>query len=191
MIQKIRSQNISYSAFTLIELVIVLIIIWIMLMATVYMSGEQIQKVKDKTVKESILAEMQSRYSRNLWSSSYAWKIYDTMHLNLVNGGNSFNFKYTYWDTLNQENTFTDNFEIKYIAMDYNFTPTLPWSEDELNIEYNPYKISCKIWDDNDSATIIARVNDKRDYCFDINKNNCRMVEVSEEKCKNMVEFIQ
>ena len=191
MIQKIKNQNISHKAFTLIEMVIVLIIIWIILTATVFLSGEQIQKVKNKTVKESILAEMQSRYSRNLWSSSYAWKIYDTMHLNLVNGGNSFNFKYTYWDTLNQENTFTDNFEIKYIAMDYNFTPTLPWSEDELNIEYNPYKISCKIWDDNDSATIIARVNDKRDYCFDINKNNCRMVEVSEEKCKNMVEFIQ
>jgi hypothetical protein len=37
-----------------------------MLMATVYMSGDQIQKVRDKTVKESILAEMQSRYSRNL-----------------------------------------------------------------------------------------------------------------------------
>ncbi|MBR4634054.1 hypothetical protein IKO50_03755 [bacterium] len=45
---------------------IVLVIIGIMLMASVYLSGEQIQKVKDKTVKESILAEMQSRYSRNL-----------------------------------------------------------------------------------------------------------------------------
>jgi hypothetical protein len=37
-----------------------------MLTATVFLSGEQIQKVKNKTVKESILAEMQSRYSRNL-----------------------------------------------------------------------------------------------------------------------------
>ena len=72
MIQKIKNQNISRKAFTLIEMVIVLIIIWIMLTATVFLSGEQIQKVKNKTVKESILAEMQSRYSRNLWSSSFA-----------------------------------------------------------------------------------------------------------------------
>jgi hypothetical protein len=35
-------------------------------MATLYLSNEQIQKVKDKTVKEAFLAEMQSRYSRNL-----------------------------------------------------------------------------------------------------------------------------
>ena len=66
MIKKIKNQNISFKAFTLIELVMVLVIIGIMLMATVYLSGEQIQKVKNKTVKESILAEMQSRYSRNL-----------------------------------------------------------------------------------------------------------------------------
>jgi type II secretory pathway pseudopilin PulG len=47
-------------------MIIVLIIIGIMLLVTLYMSGEQIQKVKDKTVKEAIVAEMQSRYSRNL-----------------------------------------------------------------------------------------------------------------------------
>jgi hypothetical protein len=35
-------------------------------MVTLFLSGDQIQKVRNKTVKESILAEMQSRYSRNL-----------------------------------------------------------------------------------------------------------------------------
>jgi prepilin-type N-terminal cleavage/methylation domain-containing protein len=59
------NQN-KYSAFTLIEMVIVLVIMGILLLVTLNLSGEQIQKVKDKTVKESIIAEMQSRYSRNL-----------------------------------------------------------------------------------------------------------------------------
>jgi hypothetical protein len=35
-------------------------------MFTVSLSGDQIQKVKNKAVKESIVAEMQTRYSRNL-----------------------------------------------------------------------------------------------------------------------------
>jgi hypothetical protein len=38
----------------------------ILLMFTVGLSGQQIQKVRNKSVKESILAEMQTRYSRNL-----------------------------------------------------------------------------------------------------------------------------
>jgi prepilin-type N-terminal cleavage/methylation domain-containing protein len=61
-----KNQNLIHYGFTLIEMIIVLIIIGIMLLVTLYMSGEQIQKVKDKTVKEAIVAEMQSRYSRNL-----------------------------------------------------------------------------------------------------------------------------
>ena len=83
MIQKIRNQNISHNAFTLIEMMIVLIIMWIMLMVTLYLSWDQIQKVRNKTVKESILAEMQSRYSRNLWSSSYAWVMYNSLDVTL------------------------------------------------------------------------------------------------------------
>jgi prepilin-type N-terminal cleavage/methylation domain-containing protein len=66
MISIKKLQHKSVSAFTLIEMVIVLVIIGILLMSTLYFTGEQIQKVRDKTVKESILAEWQSRFSRNL-----------------------------------------------------------------------------------------------------------------------------
>jgi prepilin-type N-terminal cleavage/methylation domain-containing protein len=66
MTKEMKNQNLFHYGFTLFEMIIVLIIIGIMLLVTLYMSGEQIQKVKDKTVKESIVAEMQSRYSRNL-----------------------------------------------------------------------------------------------------------------------------
>jgi prepilin-type N-terminal cleavage/methylation domain-containing protein len=66
MIKERKNQNISHKAFTLVEMIIVLIIMGILLMFTVGLSGQQIQKVRDKSVKESILAEMQTRYSRNL-----------------------------------------------------------------------------------------------------------------------------
>jgi prepilin-type N-terminal cleavage/methylation domain-containing protein len=61
-----KDQNLLHYGFTLIEMLIVLIVMGILLIATLHLSVDQIQKVKDKTVKESILAEMQSRYSRNL-----------------------------------------------------------------------------------------------------------------------------
>jgi len=184
MIKERKNQNLVHYGFTLLEMVIVLIIMGIMILVTLRLSGDQIQKVKDKTVKESILAEMQSRYSRNLWSSSFGWEMYDTMTVDMKNGGNNIDFEYKYWDKVNYENTFMDKFEIKYIGVDYDFTWTPPATESELKLEYNPYKIACKIWDNKKSATIIVRVNDNKNYCFEIKQKNCRLIEVSADKCE-------
>ena len=122
MIPRIKNQKKYLSAFTLIEMVIVLVIIGILLMATLYLSWDQIQKVRDKTVKESILAEMQSRYSRNLWSSSFAWKMYETMDVTFLEWTWHIDFKYNLKDGGENEakkNTFTDKFVIKYIINNY------------------------------------------------------------------------
>ena len=189
MIQKLKSQNISFKAFTLIELVIVLVIIWIMLMATVYLSGEQIQKVRDKTVKESILAEMQSRYSRNLWSSSYAGEIYNTMEISMEKDENNINFRYlTGKDSEIQTDSFVDKFEIKRITTDFD----VPNNNDKISIKlnYSPYNISCKIWTWNESyenVYFVIRVNDSRDYCFNIAQKNCRFFEMSKPKCDILI----
>lgn len=191
MIQKIRNQNISHKAFTLIEMVIVLVIIWILLMMTLHLSWEQIQKVKDKTVKESILAEMQSRYSRNLWSSSFAWMIYDTMDVTFSSWSNEIGFKYNPRNGGDsRENTFSNSFEIIYITKNYDrLNSTNPDGVENINLAYSPYQISCKIWEDSEENTnvaIVARVNENRDYCFEISQKNCRLVEVSKEKCCNL-----
>ena len=187
MIQKIKNQNISYKAFTLIEMLIVLVIIWIMLMATVFLSWEQIQKVKDKTVKESIMAEMQSRYSRNLWSSSFAWLLYSTMDVTFSTWENKIDFKYNARsNSTGIENTFSDRFEIRYITTNYNYIESPKTPVENITLHYTPYQISCQIWSDEDSynnAVIVTRVNDSKDYCFEINQKNCRLLEVSSSKC--------
>jgi type II secretory pathway pseudopilin PulG len=189
MIQKMKNQNKKYKAFTLIEMVIVLIIMWIMLMATLYLSWDQIQRVRDKTVKESILAEMQSRYSRNLGSSSFVWIMYDTLDVTLSKWENKIGFKYNATDgTTGVDNTFMDNFKIEYITADYNFEQsTEAQSVENIKLQYSPYKISCKIlkWDDEkDNVVIVTRVNNSRYYCFEIKQKNCRLIEVSEPKCE-------
>ena len=180
-------------------MVIVLVIIWIMLMATVYMSGDQIQKVRDKTVKESILAEMQSRYSRNLWSSSYAWMMYNTLDVTFSWWENKVDFKYNAKsgnENDNKENTFTDKFEIMDIIKNYNsdITNQKDYEVENIKLTYSPYQISCKIWGweeeenqgENNNVVMIIRVNDSRDYCFEVQKKNCRLMEMSESKCKDL-----
>ena len=196
MIPKIKNQKKSVSAFTLIEMVIVLVIMGIMLMATLYLSGEQIQKVKDKTVKESILAEMQSRYSRNLWSSSFAWILYDTMDVTFLKWTGHIDFTYNAKsknDDEKKENIFTDKFAIKYITTNYDDDTAAPEEMEEIKLAYSPYQISCKIWgseedDSNKNVVMLIRVNDSRDYCFEIQKKNCRLMEMSEWKCDNLKE---
>lgn len=195
MIQKIKNQKKSVHAFTLIEMVIVLVIIGILLMATLYLSWDQIQKVRDKTVKESILAEMQSRYSRNLWSSSFAWKMYETMDVTFLEWTWHIDFKYNLKDDVEEpvENTFIDKFEINYITKNYyDFTANPQDNKvDDIKLKYSPYQISCKIWEDDesyDNVVMMIRVNDSRDYCFEIQKKNCRLMEMSEAKCDSLKE---
>lgn len=187
MIKKTRNQNISHKAFTLIEMVIVLIIMGIMLMFTLSLSWQQIQKVKDKAVKEAILTEMQTRYSRNLWSSSFAWNMYSTMDVTMKQWENKIDFVY-HGKKEDIQNTFMDHFEIKYITFDANSEK--PKGESSLNIKYSPYKISCEIWNNKPSVVIIAHVNNNKDYCFEIKQKNCRLTEISEENCNILVEKI-
>lgn len=191
MTKERKNQNLIHYGFTLIEMIIVLIIMGIMLLVTLHLSGEQIQKVRDKTVKESILAEMQSRYSRNLWSSSIARNMYDTMNVTMENSGNVINFNYLYDGNSKWEDFFTDRFEIKYITANYNFEwqPGTPING-IVSLNYTPYKISCDIGAWNENLVMIFRVNDSRNYCFEINKKNCRLTDVSSEKCANMVELL-
>ncbi len=160
-----------------------------MLTATVFLSGEQIQKVKNKTVKESILAEMQSRYSRNLWSSSFAGEMYDSMDVTFSSWSNEIKFMYNTGDNGSWiENIFSDRFEIKYIIKNYNYinVPNNNLTE-SISLKYLPYKISCTIWEEeNTNVVFVARVNDNKDYCFEINQKNCRLIEVSNSKCETL-----
>lgn len=189
MIQKMKNQNKKYNAFTLIEMLIVLIVMWIMLMVTLFLSGDQIQKVRNKTVKETILAEMQSRYSRNLWSSSFAWTMYDHMDVEIWKWKNEFVFSYYTWNSEESflTNRLVDSFKIIYITTGYNFeqTTTIQPIEGTIKLKYVPYQISCEIEWNSQNAIIVTRVNDSQDYCFEINKQNCRLIEISSDKCKD------
>ncbi|MDR2541138.1 MAG: prepilin-type N-terminal cleavage/methylation domain-containing protein [Candidatus Peribacteria bacterium] len=66
-------------AFTLMEMMIVLIIMGIITMMTMGITGEQLHKLQQKTVKEAMLTEYQTHYTKNLTSSRYAGTGYTQM----------------------------------------------------------------------------------------------------------------
>lgn len=185
-----KNQSISTNAFTLIEMLIVLIIMWILLMFTAFLSWEQIQKIKNKSVKESILSERQLRYSRNLWSSSFAWKMYDNLEVLLNSWSNEINYAYMKDDEVVINNNFTDRFELKCLILDYEDGDTNINCENNISLYYSPYNISCNISDNNKNLVIVTRINDSKDYCFEINRNNCRLTEIANESsCGNIKKF--
>ena len=174
MIKTTNTDNTKAKAFTLIEMIIVLIIMWILLMMGIWLSGSQVQKIQNKTVKESILSEWQSRYSRNLGSSSFAWEHYDTMNVEITSWSNQIKFIYSWENITWSEIIFTDRFEIINIS----------WHDSPVTIKYEPYRISCSwlSWkEEEEKLQFKARVNNSQDYCFEINSKNCRLMEV---KCE-------
>ena len=165
-------------AFTLIEMLIVLLIMGILTMMTIWLSWSQIQKVKNKTIKESILSEWQSRYSKNLWSSSIGDVIYDEMKITLETWKDNIIVEYKNRnDGDNPTYTIQNKFEIKSMTLNWNNT-------DKTDIVYKPYNISCTLWDELDHNLYIdIRIDDSQDYCFAINNKNCRLLEVSWDMC--------
>ena len=54
------------------------------------------------------------------------------------------------------------------------------------SIQYIPYQISCTIWRSYSKLILIIRVNDHKDYCFESNQKNCRLMEMSESSCESL-----
>ena len=178
--------------FTLVELLIVLVIVWMLTVFSLWISNDQIQKVKNKTVKESILSEWQSRYSRNLWSSSISWTIYKHMDITLSSWSNEIEISYFTWDNDENpfiENSFTNKFIIKNIfSWEYNTALSTQDTLNDTTLEYYPYRIACKIknWENElDKITLTININNREnaDYCFELNSKNCRLIEVHSSKC--------
>lgn len=93
---------------------------------------------------------------------------------------------YYLWDNTELfSGTYTNRFSIEGIT----------WDSENLNnvtFEYTPYRIACKIKNDNNSleewikkVTFLMKVNDHENgiYCFEVNNNNCRLIEVPLSKC--------
>jgi type II secretory pathway pseudopilin PulG len=173
-------------AFTLFEMVIVLVILWIITLMIMGLTGTQIQKLQQKTEKESLLTTYHNRYSKNLTSSFFAGQRYSEMKITFTSGTNEIKTEYFSGDQIFFTGSYQGDFQIKRIITDKIFPST---SADTISLLLLPYGIPCVLGEDETLSEIILiiRMKKQKDYYFSISSQNCRMTEIKCDVSRNEI----
>lgn len=158
-------------AFTLIEMVIVLLIIGILMAATMRFWSNRIVDLKAQSIKEQFVGYYNDLYGQNMTSSFRDGRKYDALTLVLTTG------MYYSLDSIPMMDARTlPNLEIKNLR----FLPA--WTSFSVaNLLLVPYHLWCLI--SNTSTTwntlyfdLIIPENGKQ-YCFEISSRTCKLIE--------------
>ena len=165
-------------AFTLIEMVIVLLIMGVIVMLFASLTGNQIQRLHHKTVKEQILSSYQLQYSKNLTSSIFGGVSYETMKVTFTAGEDAVEFSY---DTLGEplpsfsmREDFVRDRIITHPYSQMGERRTIP----SVTLTMTPYHIACSIGETLSQIVLVAQIKEQDYTCFEISSKTCRMREV-------------
>lgn len=168
-------------AFTLVEMLLVMVIMGFILMMGCYFSNGQLQEIQTKTVKEDLLSTYQSYYLKNLFTSVYHNQKYS--HLNIEFSPDENQISFSFSGGKNEE----DNTEI--YKPDFTMkTATISWTDNSswFTVQLTPYTLWCvfsgdiKTW----SAFVTVEMQNEKKYCFEISTQTCRIKEKACEKKK-------
>lgn len=156
--------------FTLIEMMIVIVIVAILLAISLWISGNRIQILKNKSVQEQFVYTYNSLFSRNLLTNYYDWQLYDKMTIYFTWGNNNFLYCYnTTPESCEQDKTEGGTYKISALQLG-NTTPNT------IDIKFEPYVLWCKISNETEKIlTIKLQLNDNEDYCMKINPDLCKL----------------
>jgi prepilin-type N-terminal cleavage/methylation domain-containing protein len=164
-------------AFTLLEIMIVIVIIWILMWATMRFGWDRIGFLNNKNIKEQFISNYDTLYSNNMTTNYYMWNLYTDLEIAFILWYTWFDYIYKWYgaDNIFSGTTRVDGgiYEIINISID--------WEEmEDVTISLVPYILGCNInWWQNQLAEIEIFVNNAKNYCFEINSDNCRMYSVS------------
>ncbi len=163
-------------AFTILEITIVIVIIWVIMWATMKFGWDRIGFLNNKNVKEQFMSNYDSLYSNNMMTSYYMWDIYKELEIKFVLWENNLKYLYNTYGDNYQGTTFVDGWSYEIDDLYLNGEST-----DMLDIVMSPYVLWCTINDSLESslAKISILVNKSKSYCFEINSDNCRIQSVS------------
>ena len=82
-------------AFTLVEMLLVMVIMGFILMMGCYFSNGQLQEIQTKTVKEDLLSTYQSYYLKNLFTSVYHTQKYSHLNIEFSPDENQISFSFS------------------------------------------------------------------------------------------------
>lgn len=165
--------------FTLIEMLIVVIIVWILAMISLRLWWNYISKIQFKSDKEELLLNYNKTLSQSLSSNNISWQKYNLIWIELVDTSDRFDLYYFSW---------TDIWKIKSNRLNYsNFKNfKLNWvSISTWYLFFESYKIWCKFQNNSivDSWSLYFEIYSQSlnySYCFDLFLNNCKLIE---KKC--------
>lgn len=161
-------------AFTLIEIILVIVIIAILFAAMMRFWSSRVGYLNNKYVKEQILDTYNDLYSDNLMSNYHIDSIYSQLMISFERWKWYFSYEYFLDGPNDQKNVQLEwwKYEIKEIFLS-------DVSVGKLDVILNPYNISCDLKWDNDNdwdfAKIKTVVNWNKEICFWLLSNNCRL----------------
>lgn len=161
-------------AFTILELTIVIVIIWVLMAATMRFWWDRIWLLNNKNIQEQFIDDYTSLQSKNNMTNYYMWKIYQTWVINFELEKDYFDYQYDSYGFIYTGRTYVEwwNYKINMLAID-------GVDVKYVDVSMIPYYLWCLIGDGWDELNIWIFVNNSKQYCFSIQSDNCRIRHVS------------
>ncbi len=173
MLNKLKKKLKFKKAFTLIEIMMVIVIIWILMAATMRFGGDRIGFLNNKNVKEQFVSSYDTLYSNNMMTSYHMWDPYTQLNVNFAIWDTGFGYSYQgYWSAnIFSDRTKVDGGEYEIIKLSVDGKGV-----DDTSVSFEPYILGCKInWSEANLVDIDLLVNHSKNYCFEINADSCRI----------------
>lgn len=174
-------------AFTLIELIIVIVIISVLMAATMRFGWDRIRLLNNKNIQEQFLSSFSSLQAENNMTNYHLGKNYQELKINFLLWEKFFSYSYHNQDSILDSKTTSIewwNYKISKIILDWNVLK-------EANILMKPYTLWCTITNNDGSSSwknlkLWILVNDNKEYCFSIESNNCKIKTIFCSEMENL-----
>ena len=174
--------------FTLIEMLIVIVIIWILLTLSMRISGDRIQILKTKSVWEQVVYNYNNLYAKNLLTNYYEWEMYENMVVRFSEWDTKLYYLYNKYS--DGESTVDNDSRLSEIVQSWKYKVEkiyFNWNKsintNSAYVVFEPYKIWCALSNTYpdygnvlyNKLNVELLVNINRKYCFEISSDLCKL----------------
>ena len=175
-------------AFTLVEMLLVMVIMGFILMMGCYFSNGQLQEIQTKTVQEDLFSTYQSYYLKNLFTSVYHNQKYSHLNIEFSTEANQISFSFLPVSQSEESDSpsLTEMYKSDFNLVSANLSGTSDFSW--FTLQLTPYTLWCSFTGENlgesidDVAVFILQAQNEKKYCFEISTQTCR---IKEKACED------
>jgi len=179
--------------FTLIEMLIVIAIIGIMMGITINFWANRIQKLRYQSSKAQFVNSYEKLQSEVLTTNYHYRQHFDTFHIKFQSDLNNYSYEYQPIQKKYSQKI-EDHVQIQNIVFLNNSEKQ---NLEQAELVLMPYQLPCKLLLDGklqEEWAIQFELNIleyAKKYCFEIDLNNCKLIEKKEWICSNNIAIIK